>query len=598
MSEIIVTPGSVAVGEGITVLGILTPGGKHKPMAGYFDRDGEMLFGFPLEETADGNVAAKLSTFDWEPGEYVARMYDPSTGTYVHANPLIVEEPSQDPYQVFKDALGSARMAVFDADSKQKTGNIRPDGRYVLVVGTQGLDEIESTVKLNWTYNGAAETIIDIEVIHDAGFSVDPQTLPDTVFAQYFSFAHLRYLDLSSTFTLQWQVKNIGEDWWHKETLTGNIHDTLTESPIPANTGLLYRRFKIGVFYYGQALTDEDTEQARTLVEQAFSGATKDYYAAETFIAGAAPLPPEGPDYPYSSWWQSLPHDLSGTNFSDIDPDDPEYGAKVANFWYYKHGGETRILQEAEAIYPRQSSGEDLTIYLTDAGFEGAGKGGGQGALLSEVFLSGGWSWTVNGGKQYKDPYTWQQNSVTLLANVWIHECGHTLFGTATGDDQVRYHPYPAKPLVEDHSREVAHRTCFMSSARDREVLAGQTYFDEHLVHFLAADRPPQVTLAVSPLSVEIGQKVTVIVNAKSSLGLAGLWWWGIDTGDKDLNKAHWHDASGATEASQSWVVTFPERGTFTLCANARDSGYPEPGVAHQASEGLGIVCAQVTVGG
>ena len=45
-----------------------------------------------------------------------------------------------------------------------------------------------------------------------------------------------------------------------------------------------------------------------------------------------------------------------------------------------------------------------------------------------------------------------------------------------------------------------------------------------------------------------------------------------------------------------TWELVATRAGTFTLGANARDSAYPTPGEAHQASEGAGAAYATVSV--
>jgi sulfatase modifying factor 1 len=108
-------------------------------------------------------------------------------------------------------------------------------------------------------------------------------------------------------------------------------------------------------------------------------------------------------------------------------------------------------------------------------------------------------------------------------------------------------------------------------------------------------DHPPTVSIAVTPRKVKVGETFTVTVEAKDDVGLQSMWWWGENTGIPELDKAHIVEISGKSAAS-SWTAAVTQEGTFTLLANARDSAYPAPGEAHQASEGMGVASTTITV--
>lgn len=110
-----------------------------------------------------------------------------------------------------------------------------------------------------------------------------------------------------------------------------------------------------------------------------------------------------------------------------------------------------------------------------------------------------------------------------------------------------------------------------------------------------AHDRPPTVSITVSPKMVRLGETFKVLLKAEDDVELQSMWWWGDDTGVPELDKAHTAEVSGKSSAS-SWTATASKEGTFTLLANARDSSYPTPGEAHQASEGAGLARATITV--
>ncbi len=599
MGQVNVTPSTVEMGEDFTIQGIPEPGNTMNTM-GYLEKEGQFLSGFALDEMPDGTLEAVLSTFDWQPGTYQARIYEPGLSEYIYSNPFEVLAPAVDPYQVFKDALGEDRMALFDVETQQKVPNIIPGKKMVLVVSTEGLSHVKTSIELNWTQQSITEIFLRLKIIHIPEESIDPSTLSESCFAQYFIIQHLPYLDLSAPFTFNWEVTSEGDTSAHIESLSGQIVDTPSEEPIQVNTGLLYKRFSVGIFYYGSTLTDDELETCRSKLENELLEATKNYYAVEAFIAGKAPLPPEGPTHPYSDWWESLPHNLGGTQWNDdiLSLDDPFYETKLKHMWYYHNGGKQKILMELQDIYPALWNGEDLTIYITDAGFEKIAGAAGNG-FINKSFTSGHWMVMVNGEEQYKDPSTWEKNDPDLIVNVWIHESGHVLFRPASwGDDKTKKHPFSTLVYVEDDSRPLAHKNCYMSYYRNRETNEDIFYFDEHLAIALAVYAPPEVIIDVTPSEASVGEEITITLTGHSKTGLNAIWWWGENTGLPEMDKAHWHGLSGEEDASHTWTVTFPAPGTYVICANARDIEYPSAGEAHQASEGTGIVCTEVVITG
>ena len=47
---------------------------------------------------------------------------------------------------------------------------------------------------------------------------------------------------------------------------------------------------------------------------------------------------PEAPGHPYQAWWDSHPHDLSGSDKQLLTPEDKYYDEKIRYIWYY-YGG-------------------------------------------------------------------------------------------------------------------------------------------------------------------------------------------------------------------------------------------------------------------
>lgn len=102
---------------------------------------------------------------------------------------------------------------------------------------------------------------------------------------------------------------------------------------------------------------------------------------------------------------------------------------------------------------------------------------------------------------------------------------------------------------------------------------------------------PPRVQIIASKRVVATGSLFSIKVLAQSTIGLKKIWWFGIDTGIADLDRATSHELSGELSHEQIWEgVVINEPGVYRLGADSSDILHgAEPGVPHQASEGLGI---------
>jgi PEGA domain len=154
-----------------------------------------------------------------------------------------------------------------------------------------------------------------------------------------------------------------------------------------------------------------------------------------------------------------------------------------------------------------------------------------------------------------------------------------TISGVSTGSHTIKI----IKSGYEDYNKQVT-----VTAEKTASVSVD-------LVEIISVrDNPPTVSISVSPRTVHAGDYFTVTVTGTDDIGLASIW-WGDNTGDTALNKAHVHYCTGKS-CTYNWKVSTYSVGTIKLCANSRDSAYPTAGETHQASEGEGIKCRTVTV--
>jgi len=158
------------------------------------------------------------------------------------------------------------------------------------------------------------------------------------------------------------------------------------------------------------------------------------------------------------------------------------------------------------------------------------------------------------------------------------------------------YRPYSSKPgFVVAHAGSP---TCnfFLTVTSPHCPPAGR--FPGHSISGPATvDRAPTVWMEASKPRIRVGDPLTISVWATDDLGLVGIWWWGEETGDAQLDLGHWQDCHGETFSYVEWTIYPVKPGTLVLAANSRDTAYgkrlKEP---HQSSEGSGIACVEVRV--
>lgn len=112
-----------------------------------------------------------------------------------------------------------------------------------------------------------------------------------------------------------------------------------------------------------------------------------------------------------------------------------------------------------------------------------------------------------------------------------------------------------------------------------------------------------QVEIIASKRVVKVGEPFDIKVLGSASAGLKAIWWFGIDTSDAALDKAHWKDLNGEVFYEEVWTgITINTAGKYVFGANSRDINYiigannnSEP-YGTQASEGAGISKCTVEV--
>ncbi|MFH1380458.1 MAG: Ig-like domain-containing protein [bacterium] len=191
-----------------------------------------------------------------------------------------------------------------------------------------------------------------------------------------------------------------------------------------------------------------------------------------------------------------------------------------------------------------------------------------------DLNLSALWWWGQNTGDPELDKAHWFSCSGSSAGNMWLISTENLEPGTYTFGANARDSAYPV-PGVPHQASEGA----------------GIQYAQLIIEKPLQLDQsPPTVAISVEPERVVIGESITVTVAGTDDLDLSAIWWFGVNTADVDMNKAHWYACSG-TNVTHAWTIETAELsvGTYKLGANSRDKAYPTPGEPHQASEGAGI---------
>jgi len=135
-------------------------------------------------------------------------------------------------------------------------------------------------------------------------------------------------------------------------------------------------------------------------------------------------------------------------------------------------------------------------------------------------------------------------------------------------------------------------------------------------------DKPPSVSLSISPSTARPGDEVILTMEAQDDIGLKMVWFWTESSPQPDVKAvAKLGNLGGIKKEYREEIrITAPETvGKYVYQANARDTAYPNPGKMreagaagktseelremfpglghpHQASEGAGMASVTLTV--
>lgn len=373
--------------------------------------------------------------------------------------------------------------------------------------------------------------------------------------------------------------------------------------------------------------TPAELDALARMVEDAFSTATKDYFKLNVVDVHSLPYINPLNREKVENWYQSV----AKTPNKPILNFQHDNERQLATLLYYYEHDTQEMVSDMTQLYPQQSNGEDITVYI----FDGPGAGGtamGQHALRVKsarlypgyIFYQGeGNNRTYhfdlaacNGfcGNTVEEYLTIrsEERSPETIANVIIHELGHVAWieraGIATGDRQDQYYPFRSDFVYIDKSIGYYTRSEVMSYGRNRSTIENISYGDAYLERILAAYAQPEVDMEFlshpdegnRSITVNAGEEIVFRLIGRAGSGLRMLWYYNqagpvaLPYGTPEKSGVFTYDQEDGRVKNEALEIriTLNAPGNYTYRMRSRDQLYPTVWQPHQSI--LGTFTIQV----
>lgn len=366
---------------------------------------------------------------------------------------------------------------------------------------------------------------------------------------------------------------------------------------------------------------DVDTTEMDELIlllEEEFAKATKGYfqlnvsgvefidYMTDDMIADAI------------SWYDSVP---KTPGLPVLDSSVPNQLLLMVGQYINNQMGENEFANWYRNIYPENSNGEDMTLYVVDF-MSSLGKAMGAGAariakqriynlkcyapgaiadrLLDQTDSTGTttYHYAMSNCSNYTDTIEKyldllrREASIVHVVGTMIHEMGHALWlkpaGFSTGDYSGKRYPSKNDTVYIDRAPELFTRFEYMSYGRDRESLENMTYGDEMLEQLLYHYQAPELTVESlshmeeknNLVTIELGESVDYLLSCDAPSGAQFIEY-------RQLSGPSSTASSAQREPSNPLRISLePEEvGTHVYSARCADNLFPTWGHQHQSNQ-------------
>lgn len=464
----------------------------------------------------DGTFQLIWPTYDWESGDYFIRVEERTPYYKLPLNVLWYEakfelqQPDFDENDLLKEYMidNLVIFEIFNAETKEPITIVHPGDPLMFAFNTshpqvQGYMNQIIVLFSNNNYNN--EEFYKIRPNHDLNINSEVIPSGEGILIQHFQFISPQpFINITGLCQakISFQTQEAGELTWQEHILEFNIQDDNNYDLLKVESNPI-KTFTVALFYYGSYYTDEDVENLRNTLQDYFQIASKNIFNLNVIIAGIVPLP-EDVDHPYEDWWNSLPHDFTGSylSYTNLSPDDEYYEVKLKFLWYYYGGKDPNIEPSLENIYEKGyylikkeieenlysfgTNNEDLLYILTDGGNSGIAVAfNNTHIVMTKPFdISVSIYRDSNDILNLADP-NFYERTIEHIANVTFHEFAHLIwYPIHFHDFESVLYPFHGSNLfnIKDNAHKNLRKWYFLSYARDRDILEGMMYSDENLI--------------------------------------------------------------------------------------------------------------------
>lgn len=313
------------------------------------------------------------------------------------------------------------RARILDTQTLQEPKQLLAGQTYLLRIKTDGLSHVRNWIVLYYgRFNAEQSNRRLVE------FRIDP------ALDQYGMVSTGRAPYLEWTFTLPDTGYHYDRGFlrlfieYKKQNKNGifrfvNYYQIIDDSPEWAwaiNNELPVLTVYPSIGYVGNTKTDAEIQDLLTDLEQRFSFASKGYIGMQYSYAGRASFPAdnqvfEGVLHDYVNWWNSVSHNLSGTDLLPLTPVNMQDLEMIKLAWY-SEANKPQLKNDINAALPGLQS-----IMLTEAPAWSS-----TAQLNAVIGLYNSWPFQENGQYGLHKNFGWQLPD--HIQKTILHEYGHT----------------------------------------------------------------------------------------------------------------------------------------------------------------------------
>jgi hypothetical protein len=208
-----------------------------------------------------------------------------------------------------------------------------------------------------------------------------------------------------------------------------NLKDASSDVAVVVNPAAPIKNVTYNVGYLGLEKTEAGITAMLSDLASRYAYATKNYGQMTINNLGRQDYPADnttvaGKLHDYTAWWNSVSHDLSGTDLLPLDPTDPMDMPMIKMAWYDHIPNRPQLKKDAEELFGLSGIGGKTIMYL-EAPYWAAG---GSTIALTPINNMFGFMQTNSSGEQWGRHKDFGPLEMEHVQKIALHESGH-LYG-------------------------------------------------------------------------------------------------------------------------------------------------------------------------